>query len=224
MKKLFKFIALITCATILAARPLPVYGPIDIGMLTSDWNIMYSKGTGKMYQYNSGWGYNFPGPNGKVGYIVQDTYGYIPVSTSTTKFFLEAVGEIVASPDAVFDYLLDPSNTGSIPASTRFYVEYHWSDELYVRWWATGANCIVLANGKFQYTVEIDPSQWSDAYGQRGDSSPEALAGFYQSFAHVQRFGFTDGGGRSYGHGIRMKSGKASFNVDTIRFKSAPVQ
>tara|TARA_R110000868_G_scaffold130260_4_gene339869 strand:- start:1744 stop:2424 length:681 start_codon:yes stop_codon:yes gene_type:complete len=225
MKPFLPLLAL-TATLLTAAKPAPppppVYGPIVPNMLPGAWEILYSKKVGPMYAYGTGWGFTMPAVPGYVGYVMQDCYGYIPVSSETQTVTMEATVDIIATPGTVFDANTSTANTSPEPAAVRFYVEYHWTDEYYVRWWATGVNRIVLANGHFEYSVPVDPAYWSDTWGQRADSSPAALAGWRQSFANVQRFGFTFGG-KFYGHGARTSAGSASFNVSNIQIRTVSV-
>ena len=214
----------LTATLLTAAKPAPPppppYGPVIPNMDPSAWEILYSKKVDPMYTYGTGWGFTMPAVPGQVGYVMQNTYGgYIPVSSDTQAVTMEASVDIIATPGTVFDANTSLANTSTELAAARFYVEYHWTDEYYVRWWATGTNRIVLADGHVEYSVPIDPAYWSDALGKRANSSPEALAGFYQSFANVRRFGFTFGG-KFYGHGARTSAGSASFNVSNIQIRT----
>ena len=127
MKKLFKFIslALVLSETINASDkarrasppPPPVYGPVIPNMDPSAWEILYSKKIDGMYSYGTGWGFTMPQVPGHVGYVMQNCYGYIPVSSETQTVTMEATVDIIASPDVVFDANTSAANTSTaLPA------------------------------------------------------------------------------------------------------------
>ena len=219
MKNALALYALTT--TLLAGKPIPIPpGPVEFKM-QSGWRIDYSKGVPAKPTYiGTGWLFNFPDAPGSVGYITQDVAGYVPVSTAATVSTIEAIITVDASADCIFDFHTNPDNTGNWPSSVRFYIESEWSNANYVRWWATGNNCVVLADGSFQYTVEIEPSKWSDTWGQNGASSELAIAGLSAAMAGPRRIGFTFGGGSFYGHGVNLLAGQASFHLGNIQLRT----
>lgn len=215
-----KLISLLTITATLLAGKVPTTGPVNISMSPAAWDIKYSKGTGsKPKADGAGWLIDMPTDPGQLGYVVQSVAGYLPVSTATATATLEATVVIEASPDCIFDFHTNPDNTGNWPSSARFYIENDGSNADYVRWWATGSNCIILADGTFQYTVPLDPAQWSDTFGRNGASSPEATAGWNAAMANVRRIGFTFGGGSFYGHGVRLLAGTAQFRCQSFGYR-----
>lgn len=223
MKKTLATLALAITATLNAGKVVQQTGPISFRMDTKSWNIDYSKSVGAHPQAAPvGWLFDFPTQPGLVGYVTQDVSGYAPVTTATTATALVANIVIDASADCAFDYHTNPDNTGNWPSSARFYIESSWSNADYVRWWATGTACLVLADGRYQYTVPMEPQYWSDTWGHNGAGSAAAIDGWNKAMSAPRRIGFTFGGGSFYGHGVWLLQGSASFNLQSINFVTAP--
>jgi hypothetical protein len=128
---------------------------------------------------------------------------------------------VVASHDAVFNHLVegnDGNTGGDTPSTCRLYLQAT-GDNLsgqgayeYYRWWAR-ANGMVLKDGTFTTIVALNPENWADVWGRPGDESVATQAGFAHALANVEFIGFTCGGGYSFGHGVNMESGRATFTV-----------
>ena len=71
------------------------------------------------------------------------------------------------------------------------------------RWWSNPVS-FTLASGTATLSVPLQPDQWSDTYGQEGDSSPTTEKEFAEAIANVNFIGMTFGGGCFFGHGVNI--------------------
>jgi|SRR6185295_5061564 len=142
---------------------------------------------------------------------------------------LKAVIDISTTGNPVFLYDTEPGNTGGSPASVRFFVQvlenprpppYVMLDEN-ARWWSNPV-ALTLQNtgGAVLVSVPIDPSQWSNVSGQRGDLNSNTLAAFNEAMQNHDGIGFTFGGGSFFGHGVGLAAGgTARFTLTDLRIE-----
>jgi hypothetical protein len=201
-----------------------------ISMSAGDWDILYSMGTPPHPTPNwhgDGWFLNVPlytrtepcydDPKCPfVGYVMTDVNTKFTQSQTVTMVF-----EVEAW-DATFDFQTESDNTCTQPGDFSIMIE-HTNDaaltEDYYRWWAfpekyTFANG-TYDTGKITLSIPLDPELWISVYGEAGNSSPAAEAGFANTLANIGRVGFTMGGGCFAGHGLYLTSGSARFIVDS---------
>ena len=56
-----------------------------------------------------------------------------------------------------------------------------------------------------------DRRAWSSVNGKFGNADPETKFAFDKALLNVSRFGVTFGGGCSFGHGVNIRGGTATF-------------
>ena len=122
--------------------------------------------------------------------------------------------EITTTGTPSFNYMLDPDNVCTVPATVRLFLERQnddFSQEFY-RWWAnpTGYE-LQPTSGSVTMTVPLTPDQWSSVYGKAGNYNAAALAGFQDALGHLGNVGMTFGGGCFFGHGVNVSGGSARF-------------
>ena len=77
-----------------------------------------------------------------------------------------------------------------------------------------------LASGLANLRASLtDLSQWTSVFGEKANASPAATAGFQQAMANIGNVGFSFGGGCFYGHGVRVRGGRARFAVTNYAVK-----
>ena len=106
-------------------------------------------------------------------------------------------------------------SSGGIPPSVRGFVWAHqgnsatnsrwWADDVYYDF-SQGAGTMTMA-------IPIDPHNFSNVDGHRGDEDAGTLAGFNSAMADVYSLGVTFGGGSNFGHGIYVTGGTARFTL-----------
>lgn len=172
---------------------------------------------GVMYFNFPAAGSNYPKCNANdscisVNYVTEPYTGAASKSISMTF-------EITSTGSPVFNYQTESYNTCVTPATARLYFERKGDNGTadYYRWWANPTSYTLAAtNGVVTMTVSLTPDQWSSVYGDFGNSSSAALAGFQAALANLEDVGFTLGGGCFFGHGVNVSGGTAQFIVDSF--------
>jgi hypothetical protein len=140
---------------------------------------------------------------------------------------LKATIDIVTTGNAVFLYDTEPGNTCNTPATVRFFVQvlenknpppYIMIDE-HARWWSNPVALVLQdTGGPVVLTAPIDPAQWSNVSGHKGDFNADTLAGFNSAMQDHNGIGFTFGGGCFFGHGVGLAAGgTARFTLSDLR-------
>jgi hypothetical protein len=158
--------------------------------------------------HSPGWFLDFPvlGSGRSVGYVTQARpFSYLEGSALEARFSIATEGPVV------FDHYTEAINTSDFPAHVRFLLQngpISW--DMNGRWWSNPI-AVKLEPGSFTLRVPLDPSQWSNVSGQKGDFDASTRAGFARVLANTSELGFTFGGGFFFGHGVRVSGGKARF-------------
>ncbi len=146
-----------------------------------------------------------------IHYLTVPYVGPLPSGQSLT-----ATIDISTTGTPVFLYQTSPGNTCNTPATVRFLVQvlegdgrppYIMLDEN-ARWWSNPVS-LLLENtgGPVVLAAPIDPAQWSNVAGHKGDFDAETLAGFNAAMQDHNAVGFTFGGGCFHGHGTGLAAG-----------------
>lgn len=179
-------------------------GPTTLSMAAADWDIQYSPGLPTHPTAAAqGWYFDFP--------IAQAVLDAVSVNYVTTPYSGVAAKQVSmtfsVSSDGPFNGNLSSDNTGSTPASVRFFLQQRGDDmsgsgkyEFY-RWWADQVS-YELKSGHIIMTVQLTPDQWSSVMGRAGLASADTLAGFKSALANLGHVGMTFGGGSFFGHGV----------------------
>jgi hypothetical protein len=88
----------------------------------------------------------------------------------------------------------------------------------YDRWWANPQS-FALAAGGTTIAVPLTAANWSSVNGKRGDQDAQVKFAFDKALLNVTRFGLTFGGGCSFGHGINVSGGAATFLLSDYRIQ-----
>jgi hypothetical protein len=59
--------------------------------------------------------------------------------------------------------------------------------------------------------VPLKPENWSSVNGKRASQDAQVQFAFEKALLNVSRFGLTFGGGCSFGHGVNIHGGTATF-------------
>ncbi len=119
-----------------------------------------------------------------IDYLTTGTNGSLSKSSQ-----IQATFEVNTSDITTFGYHSEDFNTCAYPA--------HAQDGDY-RWWSNPM-AVALDNGLFTLTVPLSPAQWSNVWGQFGNTR---AAQFNLALKQPQRIGFSFGGGCFFGHGV----------------------
>lgn len=179
----------------------------------------------------TGWRFDMPVLEGAVSdcwellySCPQVDYVLAPYTASITgkSYLTMTIRVVVTSGNPVFNYQTELGNTCVYPAHVRAVV---WSCaescgkqligvDPYGRWWSNPVAVeLNAATGLATVNVPIDPSQWSSVYGEVGNASPSALAGWLATMGAPGKVGMTFGGGCYFGHGVNVSGGTAQFEL-----------
>jgi hypothetical protein len=213
-------LSLVACVSLtLAGCGIPVppdVKPAQAGVASlnpQSWYILWAK---DMPDHpatvaNGAWSFSFPDRNGYVSYV-QTPFNALPTNAQITMTF-----RIDCTADARFNGSVDP--TAGDPATLHLFLETQNDNFLIYtnRWWAdTGGFTLDSANGRdVTISVPLNWKNWSDTMGLQ---DPDLFANALQNIGWV---GMTFGGQKSWGHGVNMISGMATFTL--IDFRVEPV-
>lgn len=139
-----------------------------------------------------------------IHYLTVPYVGPLPIGQS-----LSATVQITAT-NAVFLTQTQPGSCG-VPAQARFMVQV-WEGpgimlDSNARWWSNPVSLVLGdTGGPVVLSAPIDPAQWSNVVGQRGDADAETLAGFQDAMSNHNAIGFTFGA-CFFGHGVGLAAG-----------------
>lgn len=210
--KLAIFGALLFAANYDSSGSSAVAQQTTVPMNASAWTIRYSPGmpVHPLPRDSGGWYFDFPSAPGSVHYVTA------AVDMAAVKSVTATI-EVITAENPTFEYALQSNNTCTNPAHVRLLLQQKGDDlsgtngKQYYRWWSIKA-AYKLTSGSTALTAEVsDPGQWLSVFGERGNSSPAARAGFRQAMSNLGAVGFSFGGGCFYGHGVRVNGGEARF-------------
>ncbi len=190
-------------------------------LLASAWDIKYSYDTPKHPAQStpSGWNFDFPvvadpfswdqyspyPPS--VHYVVTNYKWPLPAGGSVTMTFT-----ITTTGSPAFNTQMEPSNTGTYPASVWLYFsDKNDGGDQYDRWWTVWDTNVNLAAGTFTLTAPLTHDAWNSVYAD--DANQTSTDRFAHALAHVTDVGMTFGGGFYKGHGTNVMDGTARFTL-----------
>ena len=107
-----------------------------------------------------------------------------------------------------YQFRLEADNNCDPPANFSLFIQQQGDTltaaEPYKRWWS--AEMAPLKAGAGSMTVPLNKGgKWLSVFGERGDASSAAAAGFAMAKANLGALGLTFGGGCFRGHGVNLK-------------------
>jgi hypothetical protein len=213
----------VASAIIPTAPPSPLPSAHGFSLQPSAWSIQYSPSMpSSPSQAAGGWYFDFPqGPEAdgaaSVHYVTTPSGGGLASSS-----WLGAVFEIAETGAAVYQYKLKADNTCDNPAIVSLFLQQQGdrltASEPYKRWWSVGGYALKSGSGELTVSLE-DGSKWLSVFGERGNASAAASAGFAAAKQYLGNIGLTFGGGCFKGHGVNLApgSGTSRFTLTTLR-------
>ena len=126
---------------------------------------------------------------------------------------LSVTVRVTTTGPVVFKSLDPQTSTCPIPSSVRPFL---WANDNgngdYDRWWSN-TRSFTLAAGTGTITVPLTADAWSSVNGKVGNADGPTTFAFDKALLNVSRLGLTFGGGCSFGHGINVSGGAATFGV-----------
>jgi hypothetical protein len=149
--------------------------------------------------------FTFPGPSGVAGYF----YTKPPATIARGQTVRLVYGIDGSIP------VWGVSDTNDVPPATMHLFLWRSGDDLSCngamasyRFWAPAGVTLKLGDSQ-TLTAVLDPSLWTNCYGQRDTS------GFGEAIENAMGIGFTFGGQKFFGHGVYLSSGSATFKVNS---------
>jgi hypothetical protein len=194
------------CSSPTAPSPTPATVPLQ----SSTWETI---GTPQPYPLSTtgdALTFDFP-ETGSIHYL------FTPSPLRVIRGTLVVSLRVATSGPVVFNSL-DQSGCG-IPPAVRPLI---WANENgngdYDRWWSNPRS-FALADGAATIAVPLAPEAWSSVNGHMGNSNSQVQYSFERALLNVSRLGLTFGGGCSFGHGINVRGGTATFALTSYRIE-----
>jgi hypothetical protein len=155
--------------------------------------------------------FQFPAAEGSIHYLY--TASPLTAINGTLSVTLS-----VETSGAVTFNSLDQSNCGIAPSVRPLIWANGNGNGEYDRWWSN-PRAYTLAAGTATIAVPLKPEAWSSVNGKFGNADPQVQFAFEKALLNVTRLGVTFGGGCSFGHGINVSSGNATFRLTDYRIQ-----
>ena len=184
----------------------PSSTPLTLSLQSSAWQTISEPQPFPLANDGGALAFNFPA-SGSINYLF--TASPLKVVRGT----LSVAIRVTTSGPVVFNSLDPQSASCTIPSSVRPFI---WANDNgngdYDRWWSN-PRAYTLAAGTATITVPLTAEAWSSVNGRNGNADAPTRFAFDTALLNVSRFGVTFGGGCSFGHGINVSGGAASFAI-----------
>lgn len=167
------------------------------------WQAEYSKRVSLRHLDDGGFRFAIPAAPGHVNYVMtREFYPLSGIRTLTLRF------RIAGSESMEFTEDVGENDPGTMLPSVGVVLSKATQDG---RWFSR--HRIALAKGSHGARLVLDePDEWGGVWGENGTQG-DRFARFRLGHAQI---GFAFGGGNDYGHGVRMRKGRARFVLETF--------
>jgi hypothetical protein len=192
-----------------AQPPAPVVAN-TVSTASSSWQLLYGSGTpSRPSPLATAWAFDFPAALGSVHYVTTPMAQPIGAGTLTATFRIVSAG-------ATYSAAVEPVEDG--PASLHLFIQREGDDFIneYNRWWCADDEYLLGSNDNqiVTLTCPLVYTAWTDVYGHQDATQ------FAATLANIGNIGFTFGGsGNGWGHGVRLASGTARFELQSYELK-----
>lgn len=209
-----------TILALLCALPLAAQSPQSLSLKSQNWKLYTSPyatgGKGQLPLTASGGVLAFNFPDSSSGTWANYFYTtHVPKVLSGT---LSITIRVETSGPTVFD----PHSDGEVcdPMAPPAVHPFFWANgfSLFVppyndRWWANSVQ-YVLAPGTVTMLIPLTPDNWLNVNGSTpGGGGSATVEAFNAALANPSAVGVTLGGNCSFGHGVAVSGGTASFTL-----------
>jgi hypothetical protein len=209
--------SLMACAATLAiacsgspTEPSPT--PLTVPLTSTAWETISDPQPYPLTNAGAALAFDFPS-TGSIQYV------FTASALAAIRGTLVASFTIASSGPVIFNSLDPQTATCTVPASVRPFI---WANNngqgSYDRWWSNPL-AFTLAPGAGSVSVPLKPENWSSVNGQRGNASEPITFAFETALRNVSRLGLTFGGGCSFGHGINVQGGTATFMLTELAIR-----
>ena len=195
-------IAAAACSSPTAPSPTPS----TLALQSSAWQTIGDPQPFPLANDGAALTFEFP-TTGSINYL------FIASPLTIVRGTLSVTVRVTTTGPAVFNSLDPQTSTCTIPSSVRPFL---WANDNgngdYDRWWSN-TRAFTLAAGTGTITVPLTADAWSSVNGKVGNADGPTKFAFDKALLNVSRLGLTFGGGCSFGHGINVSGGAATFGV-----------
>jgi hypothetical protein len=211
--RLVRGCAVIAAAMLMACKSSPTEPsptPATITLQSSAWETIADPQPFPISNNGAALTFEFP-TAGSIHYL------YTASPIRAVHGTLSVTVRVTTSGPVVFNSL-DQSSCGIAPSVRPFLWANGNGNGDYDRWWSNprGFN---LADGSATISVPLKPENWSSVNGHYGNLDAQVQFQFDKALLNVSRFGVTFGGGCSFGHGINIRGGTATFSLTDYRIQ-----
>lgn len=195
-------IAAAACSSPTAPSPTPA----TLALQSSAWQTIGDPQPFPLANDGAALTFEFP-TTGSINYL------FIASPLTIVRGTLSVTVRVTTTGPAAFNSLDPQTSTCTIPSSVRPFL---WANDNgngdYDRWWSN-TRAFTLAAGTGTITVPLTADAWSSVNGKVGNADGPTKFAFDKALLNVSRLGLTFGGGCSFGHGINVSGGAATFGV-----------
>jgi hypothetical protein len=205
MRTLVAITALAVAGFACAGTPTePSPTPVTVALDAASWQTISDPQPYPLANDGAALLFDFPA-TGSIQYLFAPSPLAAIHGTMVVTFAITTTGSVA------FNSLDPQSSSCAIPSSVRPLIWANANGEgAYDRWWSN-PRAVTLAAGQGSVTVPLKPENWSSVNGKFGNADAETTFQFEKALLNVTRLGVTFGGGCSFGHGISISGGTASF-------------
>lgn len=178
--------------------------PLTVSLNSASWETISDPQPLPLANQGTALAFDFPRA-GSMHYL------FTPSALTAMHGTLALSFNITLSGPVVFNSLDPQSSSCTLPSAVR---PFFWANGNgngpYDRWWSN-PRAHTLAPGSGSLSVPLRPENWSSVNGKIGSADAETRFAFAKALLNVSRLGITFGGGCSFGHGISISGGAASF-------------
>jgi hypothetical protein len=202
----YVLITLIVAAAACSSPTAPSPTPVTLTLRGNLWETISDPQPFPLGTEGAALTFEFPA-SGSINYLFTASPLKIVRGTLSVSVRITATGPVVFNS-------LDPQTSAcTIPSSVRPFI---WANDNgngdYDRWWSNPRS-FTLAAGAATITVPLTPDAWSSVNGKVGNADGPTTFAFDKALLNVSRLGLTFGGGCSFGHGVNVSGGAATFAV-----------
>jgi hypothetical protein len=186
--------------------------PLTVALQSSNWQTISDPQPYPLSNPGAALTFDFP-LTGSMHYL------FTPSTLSAIHGTLVVSFAVTTSGPVVFHSLDPQSSQCTLPSALRpFFWANNNGEGPYDRWWSNPQS-FTLAAGTGTLSVPLKPEHWSSVNGRYGNFDSDTSFSFERALLNVTRLGVTFGGGCSFGHGINISGGTASFALTGYRIQ-----
>jgi hypothetical protein len=199
-------IAIVMLSASCSGSPSSPSPPLTISLQSSAWETISDPQPFPLANDGASLTLEFP-TTGSINYL------FTKVSIPNLHGTLSITVRVTTNGPVIFNSLEPQTPTCTTPSSVRPFI---WANNNgngeFDRWWSN-PRAITLADGTQTINVPLTADSWSSVNGKFANADGPTTVAFGHALLNVSRLGVTFGGGCSFGHGINVRNGSATFAI-----------